>query len=61
MILQDYIKSETEKMIQSTTCVDAAVIEKFRRELADDYEKYIIENRIRIIKTRQLSDKTIIA
>jgi len=60
MTLQEFAREEYQKLIASSTPVDPAIIEKFRKDLAEDYPKYEIENRRRIIRTRQLSDRTII-
>lgn len=60
MTLQEFAREEYQKLIASSKPVDPAIIEKFRQDLAEDYQKYEIENKSRIVRTRQLSDRTII-
>lgn len=60
MTLWDYAKAETAKMMACSTAVDPAIIEKYKKDLAADYQKYVIESRIRRARTRQISDRTFI-
>lgn len=60
MTLQEFAREEYQKMIAFSTPVDPAIVEKYRKGMAEDYQKYDVENRRRIARTRQLSDRTII-
>lgn len=60
MTLQEFVREEYQKMIASSTPVDPAIIEKYRKDMAEDYQKYVVENRRRIVKTHQLSQRTVI-
>lgn len=61
MSIRDYAVDEARRQFVQSDSVDAAVIEKYRRELAEDYKKFIVIDRDRIAKTAELSRTIVIA
>jgi hypothetical protein len=61
MNIKEYVRDESKAFYTSTTSVDPSIIEKYQRELAEDYKKFLVEERQRIAKTAELSYRTVIA
>jgi ribosome-binding protein aMBF1 (putative translation factor) len=61
MTIRDYVLSENDRLFSSTDSVEPEKIEQYRRELAEDYQNFVVEDRQRIAKTAELSQKIVIA
>jgi len=58
--IREYYLKEQQRFFESANVVDPRVIEQFQKDMAEDYKKYIIEDRQRRAKTAKLSQEIFI-
>ena len=57
---QELVTRENELLLKNSTPVDSHVIEQYRKDLAEDFEKFIVEDKLRRQKTAELSQRIFI-
>ena len=60
MNMREYCLKEAQRFYESANTVDPRVIEQYQKDMAEDYKKYLVEERQRRAKTARLSQEIFI-